>query len=308
MDERICYIALCWGAELGRRTVDRLIRHFGSAAQVLASSPAVLRSLGVGDDRARGISRLANRLQQVEEELVLLAEEGIEVLCPFDEGFPVALERIPNPPPLLSVRGTLCASDRKSIAIVGTRYASEEGREAALMLAGAAAANGWCVVSGLALGIDTAAHEGALSAGGRTIAVLGSGIRHVYPYQNEELADRIAEQGAVISERPPNARPSVRRLTTRNRLQSGLARAVIVVETGATGGSHITASQGRRQHKPVFAVQWPGSDRRAQGAAQLLARGAYPADAAGDLSALLAAIDRVEEQRRSRSKEQLDLW
>ncbi len=307
MDERICYIALCWGAGLGRRTVDRLIRHFGSAAQVLESSPAVLRRLGVGYDRARGISRLANRLQQVEEELVLLAEEGIEVLCPFDEGFPVALERIPNPPPLLSVRGTLCASDRKSIAIVGTRYPSEEGREAALMLAGAAAANGWCVVSGLALGIDTAAHEGALSAGGRTIAVLGSGIRHVYPQENRELAERIVERGALVSEQPPNARPTTRRLTARNRLQSGLARAVVVVETGPTGGSHVTASHARRQGRPVFAVRWPGTDQRARGAAQLVRRGAYPADRSGNLSALFAAIDELEAEQTVGSRQQLDL-
>jgi len=308
MDERICYIALCWGAELGRRTVDRLIRHFGSAAQVLEASPGMLRRAGgnIPGGRAEAMAELRDRLERVEDELEQLADEGVQVLCPFEESFPPALRDIPNPPALLSVRGSLCDADRRSIAIVGTRSPSEEGSEAARTLA-KAAANGWCVVSGLALGIDTAAHEGALSAGGRTIAVLGSGIRRVYPRENDALAERIVEHGALVSEQPPNARPTTRRLTARNRLQSGLARAVVVVETGPTGGSHVTASHARRQGRPVFAVRWPGTDQRARGAAQLVRRGAYPADPSGDLRALFAAIDELEAEQTVGSGQQLDL-
>ena len=309
MDERLCYIGLCWAAGLSRRTVDRLIQHFGSAAQVLEASPGVLRGSGAGI-RGRGadaIGQLAEELAHVETEVAQLAENGVEVLCPFDERFPRALRDIPNPPALLTVRGALVDADCPSIAIVGTRSPSEEGRDAARTLAMAAAANGWCVVSGLALGIDTAAHEGALAAGGRTVAVLGCGIQRIYPYENRSLADSIVEHGALMSEQPLDARPTTERLTARNRLQSGLARAVVVVETGPTGGSHVTASHARRQGRPVFAVAWPGGDRRAQGTAALLARGAYPADVSGDLGALLAAIQQLEAQQTARSDQQARL-
>jgi DNA processing protein len=247
-------------------------------------------------------------LAEVEQELARLSDDGVQVLCPFEDDFPPRLRDIPSAPALISVRGALSGSDERRIAIVGTRGPSEAGLAAARALATAAAANGWCVVSGLARGIDTAAHEGALAAEGRTIAVLGSGIRRVYPRENQDLAERIVERGALISEQPPNARPTSRRLTARNRLQSGLAHAVVVVETGPGGGSHVTASHARRQGKPVFAVQWPGTDRRARGGRQLLGRGAHPADVSGDLSALLAAIDELEADQTARSKEQLGLW
>ncbi len=309
MDERICYIALCWIAGLGRRTLDRVIRHFGSAAKALEASPSALRRAGieVRGSRARTVAELPAQLARVEEELAQLSDEGVQVLCPFEEGFPPTLQDIPSPPAVLSVRGTLPDEDRKGVAIVGTRKPSEEGLVVARTLAMAAVANGWCVVSGLALGIDAAAHEGALSADGQTVAVLGSGIGRIYPRKNQELAERIAEHGALVSEQPPNSRPSSGSLTARNRLQSGLARAVVVVETGPTGGSHVTASHARRQSRPVFAIHWPGTDTRGRGSAQLLGRGAHPVDPSGDLGALFAAVEELEEQQRTQAEEQLEL-
>jgi DNA processing protein len=186
------------------------------------------------------------------------------------------LREIDAPPPVLYVRGTLAAADTVAIAIVGTRRASAYGREVAHMAATELAHNQVTVVSGLALGVDAIAHKATLEAGGRTIAVLGSGVDQLYPAQNRELAKQIIENGAVISEYPLGTRPEASNFPPRNRIISGLSRGVIVVEAGQQSGSLITSNFAAEQGRDVFAV--PGSILHpgSSGCNQLIREGAIP--------------------------------
>ena len=166
------------------------------------------------------------------------------------------------------------SSSVTTVGIVGTRSPSHEGADLAAKLATAAAADEFTVVSGLARGIDTAAHLGALNREGRTIAIIGSGIANVTPPENEELAERITHVGAIISELSPVAPPTIPNLMARNRLISLFSRGVIVVECRATGGSLATAQAALQQGRRLYAVQWPEQDELREGNAQLLAQGA----------------------------------
>jgi DNA processing protein len=185
--------------------------------------------------------------------------------------YPANLLKCEGAPPVLFVRGSFDQRDSLAVAIVGTREPQPESAELAYALGCELAARGWAVISGLALGIDAAAHRGALTSGGRTIAVLGSGLRRVYPPVHEELAIQIAAHGAVISELPPDEQVSAQTLIARNRITSGLSRAVIVVQSGEDSGSMSTARKARIQNRGVFAVL--GGDT---GCDALIASGAAP--------------------------------
>jgi DNA processing protein len=193
-----------------------------------------------------------------------------------DPDYPANLREIDAPPPVLYVRGALTPADAMAVAIVGTRRTSAYGREVAHLSATEFAHNGVTVVSGLALGVDAIAHRAALDAGGRTIAVLGSGVDQLYPAQNRELAQQIMRQGAVISEYPIGTRPEANNFPPRNRIISGLSRGVVVVEAGAQSGSLITADFAAEQGRDVFAV--PGSILHpgSSGCNQLIRDGATP--------------------------------
>ncbi len=197
--------------------------------------------------------------------------------------FPALLAEIPNPPDILWVRGDVSICDKTVVAIVGARAASREGMAAAEAIAGDLARAGIVIASGLARGVDSAAHTGALDAGGTTIAVLGTGIDRVYPSENEELFERIASHGLLMTEFPPGAQPEVFHFPRRNRIISGLSRAVLVVEAAEKSGSLITARHAADQGRDVMAMPGLTAGGRNRGAHALLRDGAKLVESAVDI-------------------------
>ncbi|HVO12531.1 MAG TPA: DNA-processing protein DprA [Vicinamibacteria bacterium] len=213
---------------------------------------------------------------------------GIRVVCREDEDYPAWLRRIYEPPPLLWAAGRLRAEEGAfSVAVVGARAATPRGLAFARMLASELAAAGLTVVSGLARGIDTAAHQGALEAGGRTVAVLGCGLDQVYPKENAALARRIAQEGAVVSEFPPGTGPWKQNFPRRNRTIAGWARATVVVEAGVKSGALHTARAALEEGREVMAVPGHPSEPNAGGTNALLRDGAGLVRDAADVLAEL---------------------
>lgn len=254
MTDKKYWLALATLPGIGPRTFAALVEKFGSPRAVFRASADELTEV------ARVTSEIAAQLRacdfdQVENEIYALGQENITVLTRADEHYPANLAHIPDAPPVLFVRGSLRADDARAVAIIGTREANERGKQIALQLARGFAARGYVVVSGLARGIDTAAHQGALDGNGRTLAVLGSGLRVIHPRENNALADAIAKgHGALLSEFPPNTPPQGRNLMMRDRIISGLARGVIVVQAARDSGSMDTAQRAQKQNRRVFAV------------------------------------------------------
>ena len=214
--------------------------------------------------------------QQVEGWIAMLARQGIRALPFTAPGYPPSLRALPDPPPLLLVRGSVGDLQRPAIAIVGARAATGYGRGVAEELGGALAAAGLVVISGLARGIDAAAHRGALASGGRTVAILGCGPDRVYPPEHRALADRVAQAGAVVSELSPGRPPAAPHFPLRNRLISGLVQAVVVVEARPRSGSLITARHALNQGREVLVVPGPIDSPHAAGSNALLRDGARP--------------------------------
>ncbi|HWQ61793.1 MAG TPA: DNA-processing protein DprA [Negativicutes bacterium] len=223
-------------------------------------------------------------------------KKGIGVVCAADEAYPARLRRIFDPPAVLYYRGRL-PRDEQLIAIVGARKASAYGRNAAAMLAAGLAEAGVGVVSGAARGIDSAAHTGALDGGGYTVAVLGCGVDVTYPPENGRLLDRIAEQGMILSEYWPGTSPQANFFPVRNRIISGLARGVVVVEAAVRSGSLITADWALEQGRDVFAV--PGSifSGTSSGTNRLVKQGAKPVTTAADILEEYGLATAADERR-----------
>lgn len=259
---------------VGPVTRKALLERFGSAAAVLAAPPSQLREVsGVGTKLARSIIA-ANDEIDADKELQLCREHGITILADTDPAYPRLLREIHNPPAFLFVYGELKAEDALSVAIVGTRHATSYGRQQAERLAGGLARAGLTIVSGLARGIDAAAHRAALQAGGRTLAVLGSGVLNVYPPEHASLADEIRGRGALISENPPLSEPQSGVFPQRNRLISGLTLGVIVVEAAERSGALISARHAMEQGREVFAVPGRVDSRMSRGCHRLIRDGA----------------------------------
>lgn len=252
------WLALASLSGLGGATAKKLVEQFGDAESVFdATDEQLLAIPRVTETMVENLRAL--HPEKFEDEIYALAQDDIDLLTWDDARFPKRLRELKDAPVILFVRGAMKKGDENAVAIVGTRAASEEATRVATTLAYELALRGLCVVSGLALGIDTAAHVGALDAeDGRTIAVLGSGIRAIHPRENAELAERICSHGALLSELMPNAPPRGPQLMARDRLISGLSRAVIVVEAGQKSGSMDTAERARKQGRLVYAV--PGSE------------------------------------------------
>ncbi len=258
---------------LGPLRIRRLVEAFGSAAAVLKASPAALESVPmVGAVLAREIPRWRDLPYRVE--LDLIGKLGVGIVTAADEDYPPQLSEIYDPPVLLYVRGKLAPADRLSLAVVGSRRASHYGLQAAFNLSHQLVSRGITVVSGLARGVDSRAHRGALSGKGRTIAVLGSGLAHIYPPENAELADRIATSGAVVSEFPLTARPEKGNFPVRNRVISGLSLGVLVVEAAERSGALITARLALDQNRLVMAVPGRIDSFSARGTNRLIQEGA----------------------------------
>ncbi len=298
------WLALAALPGVGGVTLKRLVERFGSVAGVFDAADDDLRH--VPRVTAETVARLrATSLDQLEAELVSLSDEGVQVLTWDDDAYPAGLRPLTDAPPVLFLRGGLRPSDQTAVALVGTRQPTARGAHYAEGLACELAARGVTIVSGLALGIDTLAHQGALLAPeGRTLAVLGSGLRVVHPGENRALAERIEGRGAVLSEFRPDTPPRGPQLMARDRIVSGLSRAVIVVEAGEKSGSLDTAEKARRQGRPVLAV--PGSP----GTDLLLQQGAEALDpAAADLDGLVRRlVDAPAQPDSPPPPAQLSLW
>jgi len=217
-------------------------------------------------------------------------KNGYEIVTISDHNYPAALRDLYDPPPFLFLKGTVTDADSRAMAMVGSRNATEYGRSMATRIAGDMARHGVTVVSGMALGIDAASHRGALEAGGRTIAVLGSGIDVVYPRENKKLYAQIVEQGAVISEFFPGVDPNPGHFPRRNRIIAGLSRGVIVIEAGEKSGALLTADMALAYGRELFAVPGNVSSRLSVGANELLKSGATVLTSAADVFSVLPEL------------------
>jgi DNA processing protein len=259
---------------VGPITRKALLEQFGSSEAVLAAAPSDLRRVpGVGPQLTRAILA-ADQTVDVAAELEICREQGITILTDTDPGYPRLLTEIHNPPGVLFVQGGLRPEDALAIAIVGTRHASNYGRLQAERLAAGLARAGLTIVSGLARGIDAAAHRGALNAGGRTVAVLGGGVVNIYPPEHRDLAVAVRQAGALLSENPPRYQPKSGMFPQRNRLISGLSLGLIVVEAAERSGALISAQHAMEQGREVFAVPGRVDSRTSRGCHRLLRDGA----------------------------------
>jgi DNA processing protein len=271
---------------MGPTRVARLVAHCGSPEAAWHADAFALAAAGIESRTAAALAAARARLD-LDAELERVARAGAQLLTIDDPDYPELLRSIPNAPYLIYVRGSLGGADAWAVAIVGTRSPTSYGKEAAHQLAGDLARSGATVVSGLALGIDAVAHSAALDAGGRTVAVLGSGVDQPYPTRNRALAERIVEQGALVSDFPIGTAPAASNFPPRNRLISGLSRGTLVVEAGERSGALITVEFALEQGRDVLAV--PGSifSRQSVGTLRLLRDGAALVTSAEDVHAAL---------------------
>jgi DNA processing protein len=267
----------------GPRTCRLLLDRFGSAERIFEAKEEEITSAGVGRNVARAIAGF-NDFAPLEKELCELPRLGARLVRWTDADYPANLKQIADPPPYLIARGSLEPNDTACVAVVGARAASEAGLRMAQRLGFELAAHGFVVVSGLARGIDGAAHRGALEAGGRTVAVLGCGIDVAYPPEHRGLAESIVEhRGAVLSELPLGTAPLPENFPSRNRILSGLALGVVVVEAAEKSGSLITARMALEQDRQVFAVPGSPLGGKTRGSNRLLREGAVLVDCVEDV-------------------------
>lgn len=278
--ERLAWLRLIRTDNVGPATFRDLLDHFGNAESALEALPDLARR---GGRPVRVFSE-----QSAEAEIERAERLGMRLVAPGEGGYPPRLARIDAPPPLLYVKGVLGLVARPIIAIVGARNGSAIGRKFARLLAGDLGNSGFVIASGLARGIDTAAHEAALAAG--TIAVVAGGIDIIYPPENAELQRDIGERGLLVSERPPGLQPRGKDFPRRNRLISGMSAGVVVVEAAQRSGSLITARFAGEQGREVFAVPGHPLDPRAAGTNRLLKEGACLVETAEDITSVLAPI------------------
>lgn len=239
---------------IGQKTILFLMDKFGSAEKILNATSQELEGIGELSPNARNSLTQKNLGCPLEHELALIDEFGCHVITYYDDDYPLLLKQIDTPPLLLYVRGELKPEDAVSIALVGSRQAKDYGRRVSYQLSYQLAKRGLTITSGLAKGIDTCAHRGALDANGRTIAVMGNGLSIVYPAANSKLVERIIESGALISEFPMGMKPRAENFPIRNRIISGLTFGTVVVEASNRSGALITARLASEQGREVFAV------------------------------------------------------
>ena len=272
--DRERFIVLNQVPGIGPAAVRRLLEAFGGLDRVFAASARELQAAGLRLPVSEQLVSVCRDERSLERELELARSTGITILTPADTDYPELLRTIHDPPLALYVRGIAEKMEGPAVAIVGSRRASLYGLECAGRLACELALRGATVVSGLARGIDGAAHRGALKGGGRTLAVLGSGLDQLYPPEHGPLAEEIAETGWLVSEHPMGTLPLPLHFPRRNRLISGLSLGVVVVEAAARSGALITADSALEQGREVFAVPGPMTSVTSQGTHRLLKQGA----------------------------------
>ncbi len=283
MNETEACIALNMIPEMGPVRLRRLLEAFGSPQRILiARADELQRVQGIGPEGASAIVRWEESVD-LQAELARIKDFGAHVLTAADEAYPPLLREIYNPPLVLYVWGELTEQDRHAISIVGSRKTSHYGLECTKKLAYQLAYAGLTVVSGLARGIDSAAHQGALAAKGRTVAVIGSGLMDLYPPENLPLAERIATQGAVVTEFPMTLAPDRTTFPQRNRIVSGWSDGLLVVEAGLKSGALITAGQAEEQGRSIYAVPGPIDRPTSAGSNRLIQQGAKLVMSAEDI-------------------------
>ena len=283
--QRLACLRLIRSDNVGPVTFRELINHFGGAEQALAALPELSRKGG-----RRQALRLCPR-DQAEAELDAAAKIGASPLFTIEPGYPPALAAVDAPPPLLYVKGNVGHLTRPMVAIVGARNASAAGQKLARQFARALGQAGFVIASGLARGIDGAAHEAALDTG--TVAVLAGGIDNIYPPENAALQDQIATRGCLVTENPPGFVPRAQDFPRRNRIISGVSLGVLIVEAARRSGTLITARMAGEQGREVFAVPGHPLDPRAEGTNALLKSGATLATEPEDIIGTLAPMLQV---------------
>ena len=254
-DEISAWMTLIRAAGIGSAAIHILVQRFGTAAATISAPHHELSAAGLDDSIVGALKNPDSK--SLDKDLAWLGDSGVQLITRGSELFPELLEQTSSPPAALFVLGDPEVLSIPQLAIVGSRNPTETGREIAAEFSAHLASRGLAITSGLALGIDTAAHRGALAASGLTIAVCGTGLDTVYPRDNRELATEIAKEGALVSEFPPATRPRRENFPMRNRIISGLSLGTLVVEAAQRSGSLITARKAAEQGREVFAV--PGS-------------------------------------------------
>ncbi len=281
-DDRLDWLRLARTDSVGPVTFAHLIDRYGSAREALAALPGLARRGG------RAETPRVPSLAEAQRELDAGAALGARLLLSSESDFPNGLRALDPPPPVLWVLGEAALLRRNLVAIVGARIASSAGRRFAQDLAAALGAAGWVVVSGMARGIDAAAHRGSLATG--AVAVLGGGVDDVYPPEHGDLHEALRREGCIVSERPIGAGVRASDFPRRNRIISGLSRGVVVVEAELRSGSLITARLAGEQGREVFAVPGSPLDPRARGANDLIRQGATLVEDAADVLRVLEAL------------------
>jgi DNA processing protein len=275
MDDKRFWVGFNLVKGIGAVRFQSLLDAFGDAETAWNASPTALTAAGLGP-------KLVERLVEARRQVDLakfwedIEKQAIRVLTWDEADYPTQLKEIDQPPPVLYIRGDVIGEDAWAVAVVGTRAVTAYGRQVTEELATTLAAAGVTVVSGLARGTDAVAHTAAIRAGGRTLAVLGSGVDRIYPPEHRGLAEKIMAQGGLVSDYPPGTPPDSTNFPPRNRIISGLSLAVVIVEAGETSGALITAGFAADQGREVFAV--PGNIHAAQskGPNRLIRNGAHP--------------------------------
>jgi DNA processing protein len=298
-EDRQAWLRLKLIPSLGNRSILRLVKHFGSPSAVLRATVRELEAVPGLREKARTALLAKSSVRSLETEWESLKKNGIRLLCLGDKDYPSNLAAISDPPAALFIRGFLEPRDLVSVAVVGSRAASPMGMAFTEQLSIDLARNGVTIVSGLAVGIDSAAHRGALKGKGRTIAVLGCGLDVDYPRANSLLKNQIAASGALVSEFPLGTPPDAGHFPQRNRIISGLSLGVVVVEAAHRSGSLITARLALEQGREVFAVPGMARHYRSVGPHRLLKEGAKLVEGAEDIIEEIRPLIRTSPESSS---------
>ena len=284
------WLKLIRADSIGPTTFGKFLKHFGSVDRALGASVSELTKVdGIGFKSAEQIAATRDKFDAARE--VERAEKlGVWIINFADERYPVLLKRIYDPPPVLYIKGSLSSADNLSIAIVGSRRCSLYGQEQASRFAHLLSSAGFTICSGMARGIDTFAHQGALASGGRTIAVQGCGLGNVFPPENKKLFELIAESGACISELPLGYEPLSENFPPRNRIIAGLSLGTIVIEAGLKSGALITAEAALENGREVMAVPGKIDSPLSRGSNRLLKQGAKLVESVEDVAEALGYI------------------
>ncbi len=297
--------------EIGAVRLKRLLTRFGSVERIFDAELVEIAQLPhFNPILASRILTVRNRFAELRQKLEALNNQGIEVIFPEDAEYPAVLKSVPDAPTVLCRIGELSEMNEQCVAIVGSNRPTVDSINVTLGLSIRLAEAGFTIVSGLASGIDTNAHYGALGVNGTTIGVVSTDLSSIYPPENHELAMKICETGYVFSEHPFPASPTPANLVLRNRIISGLSKAIVVVETSKEGGAMHTARYAQLQDRPVLACQWNSHSQHSEGTRQLIRSGALPflPDQLDTVVDILTHPERLQNHIIGTSIEQMTLF